>query len=374
MYSGFAVQPATGECQLYLDHVFENICDGDRRVYDYVLNLMASGVQHPADPQRVALSMRGVPGSGKGVFATEYGKIFGRHFFQLTNPDHLTGKFNAHSAEAMFEFADETLNLNDHRVGALMKTHISERTKMIERKGVDAFQARNYARVWFSTNDEHPLMIEDNDRRYCALYVNPKQAKNRSYFRAILDQMNNGGRAALLQMLLARDIAEFNAEDIPQTKELEMQKLLSASIGDRVIIGFAQDGHLPGALVNLSGDSRKLERPWIAKSRGQGCLFEEMRRRGGRDLQHATDIALTNILKKWGFKSKHLGDCMAWEAPRLDKLRTAIAAKFPGVVWDHPELAHWGGVTAHVAEQQRKDARDQQQRLDQRTLGFGSQP
>jgi hypothetical protein len=373
MYAGFSVEPIPGNCELYLGHVRDNICDADATLYEYVLNLMASGVQQPADPQRVALSMRGVPGTGKGVFATEYGKIFGRHFFHITNPAHLTGKFNAHSAEAMFEFADETLNLNDRGIAALMKTHISERTKMIERKGVDAFQARNFARVWFSTNEDHPLMIEDNDRRYCALYVSPKRAKDKQYFKAILDQMNNGGRAALLHMLLERDIAEFNAEDIPQTKELETQKLLSATAGDVVIIGFAQEGHLPGALVNFGGNSRKHDRPWIAKSRGAGCLFEEMQRRGGRDLQHATDVALSRILKSWRFKSKPLGDCMGWEAPPLDKLRAAIAAKYPGVLWDHPELSDWGGVSADEAERQRKHARDQQQKLDQGHLGLSKE-
>jgi hypothetical protein len=37
----------------------------------------------PGNPARTALSMRGLPGVGKGVFAIEYGKIFGRHFLHV---------------------------------------------------------------------------------------------------------------------------------------------------------------------------------------------------------------------------------------------------------------------------------------------------
>ena len=151
--------------------------------------------------------MRGAHGTGKGVFATEYGKLFGRHFFHITNPVHLTGKFNAHSAEAMFEFADETLNLGDPTIAAIMKTHISERTKMIERKGIDAFQTRSFSVTWFSTNEDHPIIIESTERRYFPLYVNPKRAKDKGYFLPLLEQMRNGGRAALLHFLLARNIA-----------------------------------------------------------------------------------------------------------------------------------------------------------------------
>ena len=52
--------------------------------------------------------------------------------------------------------------------------------------------------------------------------------------------MKTGGREALLGLLLKRDISKFNAEAIPATKERELQKILSAPPGDRIIIGFAR--------------------------------------------------------------------------------------------------------------------------------------
>src|SRR5207237_1215018 len=188
-------------------------------VYEYVLNLMAYQVQHPDNPQRVSVSMRGVPGCGKGLAATEFGKIFGRHFIHITNPQHLNGKFNAHLAESLYEFADETLNLNDPQVAALMKTHILERTKIIEWKGIVA----------------------------------------------IIDQMNNGGRAALLAFLMARNVEDFNAEKMPPTEELQLQKRLSVNAKDGLVLDWANGGHLPGATPNM---------PYVARS---GELLRAMR-------------------------------------------------------------------------------------------------
>jgi hypothetical protein len=64
MFSGFSVEPKSGNCEKYLEHVHDNICSGEQLVYDYNLNWMASGVQHPDNPGRAAISLRGDPGVG----------------------------------------------------------------------------------------------------------------------------------------------------------------------------------------------------------------------------------------------------------------------------------------------------------------------
>ena len=88
-------------------------------------------------------------------------------------------------------------------------------------------------------------MIEHDDRRYPALYVREnksfanetdpiaKAEKRQAYFTAIIEQLNNGGREALLGFLLDRDIRDFNAEAIPETAERKQQKLQSAPLGTK---------------------------------------------------------------------------------------------------------------------------------------------
>src|SRR5712691_884551 len=91
MFSGFSVEPKKGNCELYLEHMHDNICGREKLTYDYNLNWMASGVQHPENPGRAAISMRGNPGVGKGVYATEYGYLCGGHCVGLTKYEKMTG-------------------------------------------------------------------------------------------------------------------------------------------------------------------------------------------------------------------------------------------------------------------------------------------
>jgi len=349
-YSGFSVVPdhvnSAAKCTKYLAHIHDNIAGGNEALYKYLLDWMASGVQHPDDPGRSALSLRGVPGCGKGVFALTYGQLFGKHFLHATHRDHVIGKFNAHQAETCLIFVDEALYAEIAADAQILKTMTSETTKLLERKGIDATQIDNFARQIFATNDEHPIQIEHNDRRYPAIYVQENKAfakqtdelvkagKRRAYFMPILDELKHGGSAALLGFLLDRDIRNFNAEAIPETAERRQQKLKSASAGDKIIIEFAQDACLPGALQN---------RPWIARAHADhrlpkhyqpSGLFDVMQERGGTPLARKSDPALADIIKPWGFKTKSLGTSRGWEAPPLLHLRKAILTKYPAVEFD----------------------------------------
>ena len=63
--SGFSVAPdhvnSENKCSKFLQHIRDNIAGGDQALFNYILDWMASGVQHPDDPGRSALSMRGDP-------------------------------------------------------------------------------------------------------------------------------------------------------------------------------------------------------------------------------------------------------------------------------------------------------------------------
>jgi Family of unknown function (DUF5906) len=349
-YSGFSVVPdhvdSANKCAKYLAHVHDNVAAGDETLYKYILDWMASGVQHPDHPGRSSLSMRGPPGCGKGVFALGYGRLFGKHLLHATHRDHVIGRFNAHQAETCLIFVDEALYAEIAGDAQVLKTMTSETTKVLERKGIDAIQIDNFARQIFATNAEHPIQIEHDDRRYPAIYVRedksfadePEQQrkanKRKAYFMPILDELKNGGSEALLGFLLDHDIRDFNAEAIPETAERRQQKLNSAPADDQIIIGFAQDGCLPAALSERPWIARAHPEGWLSKGQQTPGLYEAMKTRGGSKLARMSDVALAKILKGWGFKSKSLGDSRGWEAPPLLDLRKAILAKYPAVEFD----------------------------------------
>jgi Family of unknown function (DUF5906) len=236
------------------------------------------------------------------------------------------------------------LFVGDARDADIIKTLVSEQTKMIERKGIDAVPVANYARTIFASNHDHVLRIDAHDRRFVSLHVAlppdmvgaAGATKRRAYFVAIIEQMNSGGREALLYELLNNgDVGKFNPEAIPQTEELSRQKLLSASPGDLAIIELAQDGVLPGAMGS---------KPWMARSHldnSRAGLFDHIKRHGGRALEHASDNLISEVLKKWGFEKKRLTAGNAWQAPDLTELRGKIRQMYSVVEWT-TEATEWG--------------------------------
>jgi Primase C terminal 2 (PriCT-2)/RepB DNA-primase from phage plasmid len=94
LWTGFGCEPREGDCGLYLEHLKNNICTENQLYNNYLLDWMANAVQNPGQQGEVAVVMRGPEGAGKGVFARQFGRLFGAHFRHVAQAHHLSGRFN----------------------------------------------------------------------------------------------------------------------------------------------------------------------------------------------------------------------------------------------------------------------------------------
>lgn len=227
LWRGFGCAEQPGDCSLYLEHVRENICGGDPELYDYLIRWMARAVQHPGSTGEVAIVLRGGQGTGKSFFAKEFGKLFGRHFLQVSNSSHLVGNFNSHLRDVVVLFADEAFYAGDKRHTSVLKTLVTESTIVIEAKGVDAETAPNYVHLIMASNDQHVIPAGGDERRFLVLDVGKGKQQNTSYFGRIAEQMDNGGREALLHYLRTLDLDGWKVQAVPKTAALQDQKHLS---------------------------------------------------------------------------------------------------------------------------------------------------
>ena len=97
----------------FLGHIRSNVCQGNQQYYVYLLGWMARLVQKPNQTGEVAIVLRGGKGVGKSFFAKHFGKLFGRHYLEVSNSSHLVGNFNAHLRDTVLLFADEAFYAND---------------------------------------------------------------------------------------------------------------------------------------------------------------------------------------------------------------------------------------------------------------------
>lgn len=227
LFRGFGCEPKAGNCELFLNHLKENICAGNAEHYEYLLDWLADMFQHPATLPGVAIVMKGARGAGKSIVATTIGSLWHKtHFKHITSPDLLVGRFNSHLQDCLLCFADEALFAGDKKAEQQLKTIISESQRMIEAKGKDAVMLPNFSRVIMATNSEWSIPAGPDERRYCVFEVAKTKAQNHAYFNALIQELEAGGREELLHLLLNRKI-KSNVRKAPATQALLDQKLHS---------------------------------------------------------------------------------------------------------------------------------------------------
>jgi Family of unknown function (DUF5906) len=224
LWRGFTIEPKAGDCSKLLWHAKHIICSDVDEHYEYLLDLLALGVQRPGDRSEVSTVLRGGQGAGKGIFIRAYGEIFGRHFIHLDKPEQLTGKFNAHLSGAVVVFADEAFFAGDPTMDGPLKRLITEPTIQVERKGIDQVSEPNCVKLFMATNRDRAVPAAVRERRHFVLHVSDAKAQNHDYFEALREEIDNGGREALLHFLLERRFDRKSLRRAPDTDALREQQ------------------------------------------------------------------------------------------------------------------------------------------------------
>jgi len=243
MWKGFAVDAIPGDCSLFLEHIKENVCSGNKEHYDFLIGWMARMVQSPGAPARTAIVMRGRQGTGKSFFAHALGRLLGQHYMAVSNAKHLTGNFNGHLQDCVLLFADEAFYAGNKSGESVLKSIISEDQVPIERKGFQTEMQRNCLHVIMASNEDWVVPANADDRRFFVLDVSDRRACDVNYFGRIDKQLEDeGGYEALLHYLMNVDLALFDARTVPKTSALRAQKEMSLRPKEEWWLSCLQDG------------------------------------------------------------------------------------------------------------------------------------
>jgi hypothetical protein len=253
MWRGFAVEPRPGnKHQKFLDHVRDNLCNGNPDLYQYLMGWMARAVQKPDATGEVAVVLRGRKGTGKSLFVKTFGALFGRHFWQVSDARHIVGNFNAHLRDCVVLFADEAFWAGDKKHESVLKALITEETIVVERKGVDAEAAPNYVHLIMASNAQWVVPASEDERRFLVLDVAATHIQDKAYFGAVDADLKTGSHAGslgdgyghLLHALQTWDISNFDHRTVPHTEALSEQKIHSLETHEEWWFGKLRDGML----------------------------------------------------------------------------------------------------------------------------------
>ena len=269
LWKGFAKIDQPGDCSKYWQHVKDNICNGNEETYQYVRRWLAYLFQHP-DVVHTALVLCGSQGVGKNSFVEPLGVLLGSHYTPLSSISELVSNFNYHLKNAVLIHANEALwGGNKKELGAV-KAMITERTCLIEGKGKDRITVRNFKHVILSSNEDWPVHLDPDDRRFLVIRVSEKHKEDYAYFLAIQRELDNGGYEALLYALLHEDLTDFNPRRLPSSADSFSIKMRSAESAHRYIYEALCDGGF-----SIGSDSPENIHPTWQNSIPKSSIYED---------------------------------------------------------------------------------------------------
>ncbi|WP_291975479.1 MULTISPECIES: primase-helicase family protein [unclassified Chelatococcus] len=229
LWSGFSVKPKKKDngYAILRDHMLNNVCDGNEATFRWFFGFFAHMMQRPRERIGVAIVLRGLMGTGKTKVGEAMGSLIQRHYFLVDDPRYVTGQFNAHMGSCILLQADEAVWAGDKTAEGRLKGLVTSPIQQIEAKGVDPIRLKNYLRLIMTSNNDWVVPAGKDERRFCVLDINPRCAQNHNYFREMDEELDNGGREALLYDLLNFDLESVDLRKIPRTEALLEQKIRS---------------------------------------------------------------------------------------------------------------------------------------------------
>jgi hypothetical protein len=232
LWCGFAVTPkrANRKHRRLLHHIFRIICRRDKIKFKYLMKWLAWAVQNPhRHAEVIVVLMSNTEGSGKTTLGQVMLKVFGgRHGLLVDDKQQLLGNFNSHLETTCFVLGEEVFWAGDPRTTDALKSRITASTIPIDEKYRHRRQVPNRLHVMITTNHTWAISAGVQARRFFVVEVSDEKAQDSSWFGPLYRDLEAGGTAEFLDLLLRLRLGDWHPRQVPRTAELVEQQVLSA--------------------------------------------------------------------------------------------------------------------------------------------------
>src|SRR5262249_7508723 len=209
------------------------------------------GLRHrPASQNRINADRLSHPSPSENLLDS-----IGTEHALVAAPRYIVGQFNAHMASLLLLQADEAFWAGDKQAEGVLKDKVTGDHHRIEFKGIEPFRVRNFMRLLITSNADWVVPAAFGEKRFAIFDVGIEHKEDHPYFKAILHQMDNGGREALMHHLLNFDLSSVNLRSVPTTKALLDQQIASMRPEQSWWLDVLKGGQLPPVVEFGSGDS-----------------------------------------------------------------------------------------------------------------------
>lgn len=167
---------AVSEIPLNINKLINNLFSSNSEMKPLFLNWLSAIYQYRIKTG-VAWALVGKQGTGKGIFVeTIMNEIFKNHIRLNVTDTLLSGQFNGWLSDTLFVQLNEISTDYKSRIAVKnkIKTWVTDYKIEIERKGVDSTAIDSFSNFIINSNEEIPLDVDDDDRRFNIVHCGSK--------------------------------------------------------------------------------------------------------------------------------------------------------------------------------------------------------
>jgi hypothetical protein len=229
-WGGFSVEPKKGtrKQRRLLQHIYRIICKREKHKFKYLMKWLAWSVQNPhRHAEVIVVLMSSTEGSGKSTLGKVMLIIFGRrHGLLVDDKQQLLGQFNSHLEITCFVLGEEVFWAGDPRTADALKSRTTADTITIDEKYRQRRQVPNRLHVMLTTNHTWAISAGVQARRFFVVEVSDEVAQDKNWFDPLYRDLEDGGTAEFLHLLLSLKLGDWHPRNVPKTAELVEQQVL----------------------------------------------------------------------------------------------------------------------------------------------------
>ena len=180
------------EESLIFKHI-QNLCDNNEHMFKYFINFLSRKLRQPYNLTNTAIIFKSEQGAGKDLFLNWFGNnILGSNYYYSTEkPELIFGKFNGVIENKILIVLNETSGKDTFQIIENIKALITNEYNVIENKGLKPFNNTNNIGIVFPTNNNNPINIPYDDRRFTGTECNNNICNNNEYFTLLIAEMKS---------------------------------------------------------------------------------------------------------------------------------------------------------------------------------------
>lgn len=245
LWGGWPTTPRAGRCDKLLE-LGEYLCSQDPKaaeMWRWLLRWLAWPIQHPGAKMKTAVIMHGPQGTGKNLFFEAVLQIYGE-YGQIVDQDAVEDKHNDFMSRKLMLVADEVVARQEmYHSKNKLKNLVTGDWIRINPKHLASYRERNHVQIVFLSNEVQPMALERDDRRYAVIWTPPKW--DASIYNAVLQEIEQGGIAALHEYLLRVDLSDFGPASLPPMTEAKRDLVELGLDSSERFFNEWRDGYLP---------------------------------------------------------------------------------------------------------------------------------